>query len=174
MKQDETLENRDERSLLSISKAEAAVAIVLFALGAIAIYGARQVGASWGEDGPQAGYFPFYIGLILCISSVINFYQGVWGKKKTTGPFVTRGPFKQVLWVLIPSTLFVGLVQLIGIYAAAAIYIAFFMRVIGKYSWLQTLLIAIGVNVFFFFMFEVWFLVPLYKGIYNPLSFTGY
>ena len=33
---------------------------------------------------------------------------------------------------------------------------------------------AVAVNTIFFLMFEVWFKVPLYKGIYEPLSFLGY
>ena len=174
MSQEDTVKHVDEEPVLPTYAAEGIVAGIIFILGAIAIYGARQLGSGWGDDGPEAGYFPFYVGLILCTASVINFYRGVFGAKRKTTPFVTRGPARQVMMVFVPAVVYVGLVQLVGIYVASAAYIAFFMRVIGKYSWAKSLTIAITVNVVFFFMFEVWFLVPLYKGIYNPLAFTGY
>ena len=34
-----------------------------------------RLGASWGSDGPQSGYFPFYIGLLICLSSVVTLAQ---------------------------------------------------------------------------------------------------
>jgi hypothetical protein len=164
----------DERPVMATFTAEGIVAVLIFILGAITIYGARQLGASWGEDGPEAGYFPFYVGLILCMVSVINFASGVFGKRRKTTPFVTLGPAKQVLLVFLPAVVYVGVLQLIGLYVASAIYIAFFMRFIGKYGTLKSVLTSVIVCAAFFVMFEVWFLVPLYKGIYNPLAFTGY
>jgi hypothetical protein len=102
-------------------------------------------------------------------------FQGIAGKAaKLHETFVEWGPFKQVLSVLIPAFAFVVGVQLIGIYVAAAIYIAGFMRFIGKYGWPKSILLAIIVSAAAFMMFEVWFQVPLFKGTWNPLGWTGY
>jgi hypothetical protein len=174
MNREDTATQADERAVMSTFTAEGIVAVLLFVIGAIAIYGAVDLGASWGDDGPEAGYFPFYVGLILCAASVVNFVSGVFGRRRKTTPFVTRGPARQVLLVLFPAIVYVGVLQLIGTYVASAIYIAFFMRFIGKYGALKSVLTAVIVCAVFFVMFEVWFLVPLYKGIYNPLAFTGY
>jgi hypothetical protein len=38
------------------------------------------------------------------------------------------------------------------------------MRWIGRHSWALILLVAVGVPVVAFLVFEVWFLVPLPKG----------
>jgi hypothetical protein len=65
-------------------------------------------------------------------------------------------------------------VELIGIYVSAAIYIAVFMVWLGHYSWLRSIVVGVAISVAMFLMFEVWFLVPLYKGIYSPLDFLGY
>jgi hypothetical protein len=46
--------------------------------------------------------------------------------------------------------------------------------ILGNFSWLKSIVIALGVNVLFFMMFEVWFKVPLYKGAFNMLGFLGY
>jgi hypothetical protein len=63
---------------------------------------------------------------------------------------------------------------LIGIYVAAAVYIAVFMIWLGKYGWVKSILLGLAVSVVMFMMFEVWFKVPLFKGEYNPLDFLGY
>ena len=72
------------------------------------------------------------------------------------------------------TVIYVGAVQVLGLYVASAVYIALFMVILGKYSWLKSILISLSVIVLFFLMFEVWFKVPLFKGSVNLLSFLGY
>ena len=48
------------------------------------------------------------------------------------------------------------------------------MIILGKYSKFKSIAVALGVVVLFFLMFEVWFKVPLFKGQFNLLGFTGY
>jgi riboflavin transporter FmnP len=76
--------------------------------------------------------------------------------------------------VLVPAALFVLGIQLAGLYVAAAIYIAAFMRWLGNYSWLKSVVLGTVVSAAAFLTFEVWFQVPLYKGAFDPLSFLGY
>jgi hypothetical protein len=76
--------------------------------------------------------------------------------------------------VLGPAALYIFVVVFLGLYVASAIYIALFMIVLGKYSAVKSVLIAVIVNAVFFLMFEVWFKVPLYKGTLDPLRFLGY
>ncbi|MNC88371.1 Tripartite tricarboxylate transporter TctB family protein [compost metagenome] len=75
---------------------------------------------------------------------------------------------------MIPAAFYVLGVELIGIYVSAAIYIAVFMVWLGDYKWLKSIVIGVVISAVMFMMFEVWFLVPLYKGMYNPLGFLGY
>src|SRR2546429_8851217 len=78
--------------------------------------------------------------------------------------FVEAGQLKLVLAVLVPSALYVALIGWIGIYLASALFIAFFMRWLGKYPWWKVAAVSIGNSVAFFVIFEVWFKVPLPKG----------
>ena len=150
------------------------VAMLVFMIGAVIGYESYRLGAGWSSDGPQAGYFPFYIGLLICISSGINFAQVLMARRMDPEIFVAWGSFKLVLTVLIPAAVYVLGVKYIGIYLASAIYIALFMAWLGKYSWLRSIAVGVAVNVSFFLMFEVWFKVPLYKGDLDPLRFLGY
>ncbi|MEK9951563.1 MAG: tripartite tricarboxylate transporter TctB family protein [Curvibacter sp.] len=163
-----------ERKGVATNIVDAVVAVLVLIMGGIVIYGSRKLGSEWTTDGPGAGYFPFYIGIILCISGVGVLYQALAGKEKNTEVFVDREQLGRVFSVLIPAAVYVGFIQLIGIYVASALYIALFMIILGKYSWLKSVIIGLAVNTLFFMMFEVWFKVPLHKGAFDPLSFLGY
>ena len=163
-----------DRASVSTRTVEIAVALILFIVGAIVVYDSYRLGSKWGSDGPQSGYFPFYIGLLICISSVVTMTQAVLAKSSAGKPFVLWGPFKRVLTVLLPAAVYVLSVKFVGLYVASAIYVAIFMVWLGKYSWWKGILVGIIINVIFFLMFEVWFKVPLFKGVLNPLGFLGY
>jgi hypothetical protein len=163
-----------ERTGVATNIVDAVVAVLVLIMGGVVIYGSRKLGSEWTSDGPGAGYFPFYIGLILCISGVGVLYQALAGKEKNTEVFVDRESLGRVLSVLIPAAVYIGAIQLLGIYVASAVYIALFMIILGKYSWLKSVIIGLAVNTLFFMMFEVWFKVPLHKGALDLLSFLGY
>jgi len=144
--------------------AEIAVAAVFFLLGAIVVYDSARLGARWAEDGPQPGYFPFYIGLIVCLSAAVNLVLALLNRRDRDRIFVEAGQLKLVLAVLVPTALYVALIGWTGIYLASALFIAFFMRWLGKYPWWKVAAVSIGNSVAFFVIFEVWFKVPLPKG----------
>ncbi len=113
--------------------------------------------------------------MILCISGFGVFFQTFLSKKgRSTEIFVDSEQLKRVLSVLIPALVYVLAIQFIGIYVASFVYIALFMIVLGKYSPLKSVIVALAVCALFFMMFEVWFKVPLFKGKFDPLSFLGY
>ena len=155
---------RGARPAFRQKSAEVAVAASIFLLGAIVIYDSARLGARWGDDGPQAGYFPFYIGLILCASSAVNLVLAMLNRRDKDRTFVEVGQLKLVLTVLIPSAIYVALIGWTGIYLASAVFVAFFMRWLGKYPWWKVAAVSIGNSVAFFLIFEIWFKVPLPKG----------
>jgi hypothetical protein len=154
--------------------AEALVALVMLALGLVTVYESWRLGASWTDDGPGAGYFPFYIGLVISLASVGILFKALRASKGHTEIFVDGESLRRVMQVLIPAVLYVLAVQFIGIYVASALYIALFMVLLGKYSWAKAIVVGIAVCTLFFFMFEVWFKVPLFKGALDPTGFLGY
>jgi hypothetical protein len=156
-------EEGEDRPAFGHKSAEIAVAALFLLLGAIVVYDSVRLGARWGEDGPQAGYFPFYIAVFVCLSSAINLALALL-KKGEDRAFVGVGQLKLVLAVLVPSILYVGLVGWLGIYVASAVFVAFFMRWLGKYPWWKVAAVSVGNSVVFFLIFEMWFKVPLPKG----------
>lgn len=164
----------DANSGVATHVVEAVVAFLIIVMGVVVIFGSRSLGSGWTSDGPGSGYFPFYIGVLLCIAGAGTMYQALLGKDKNTDVFVDKEQLKRVLSVFLPALVYVLAVQFLGLYLASAIYIALFMIILGKYQPLKSIIVALVVNVLFFFMFEVWFKVPLFKGQLDPLRFLGY
>ena len=163
----------EQRTACSLKSAEVGVALLFLAASAIVIYDSVRVGAKWGDDGPQTGYFPFYIGLIVCVAALVNLVAAVAIPKEKDKAFVEVGQLKLVLAVLVPSALYVALIGWLGIYVASTVFIAFFMRWLGKYPWWKTAAVSVGNSVVFFLIFEVWFKIPLPKGPLENLLGIG-
>lgn len=160
---------------ISARSVEIVVACVLMGFGALVVYDSHRLGSSWGSDGPEAGYFPFYIGSIICISAAVILWQALFGRVSRAGEiFVEWQALRQVLSVLLPALVYVLAIQILGLYIASALYIAAFMIWLGKYSWLKSIVLGVAVSAVAFVTFEVWFQVPLYKGRFDLLSFLGY
>ncbi len=143
---------------------EVIVAGGLMLLAVLVITDSIRVGTGWADDGPRAGYFPFYIGLLLLVSSGAVLVTALLGWRKADPVFVEREQLGMVFAVLVPMVLYVGAIALAGIYAASLALIAYFMRRHGKFSWPWTVGVSVGVPLAFFLVFERWFLVPLPKG----------
>ena len=145
--------------------AELVVALLFVLAGAIVIVDSLRVGITWAEDGPRAGYFPFYIGCLLTFAGLFVAVETLlrW-KKIGNATFVSRERLKPVLLMLFPSIAFVVLIAWLGIYVASFLYIGAFMLWQGKYGWLPALAVSVGLPLVLFGVFELWFLVPLPKG----------
>ena len=143
---------------------ELLVAAFLFALAMLVISDSLRVGTGWGDDGPKSGYFPFYIGLLLAGSSAWIMVSQLRRWASDGSVFAEHAQLRLVMAVLWPMVLYVGLIFVIGIYIASALLIAYFMIRYGKYRWMVSGPTAIGVPLFFFLVFERWFLVMLPKG----------
>ena len=150
--------------------ADLITASVLIALGGLVLLDAIRLGIGWGSDGPQSGFFPFWLALIMVVCCGVIMLQEA--RKRSDRPFVSRerlAPVHKVLW---PAAVAVVVMQFAGLYVASALYLAFYMRWAGRHSWPAVLLLAIGIPIVIFFIFEQWFLVPMPKG---PLeAWLGY
>lgn len=147
---------------VSVRAVEIVVAICLLSLAMVVIWSNYRIGAGWAPDGPEAGYFPLRIGVIILVCSLAVAWQA-WrtGEHET---FVSWQQFKQVCVILLPLSVYVALIGFTGIYVASAIFMTGFMIVVGKAAWWRAALIGVGVNAVLFWTFEIQFRVPLPKG----------
>ena len=156
--------------------ADLITAVVLMLLGVLVLGDALRLGAGWGSDGPRSGFFPFWLAVLLLLVSLGIFIQAL--RRSALREFVTREQLRPVLQVVLPMAAFVvliappGLPWGLGLYVSGAIYLAFYMRWVGRHDWRAVIVLAVLVPVVTFIVFERWFLVPMPKG---PLeAWLGY
>ena len=150
--------------------ADLTTAVVLIAGGLLVVWDSLRIGIGWGTDGPKSGFFPFWLGVLMIGACIVIAAQAIRRADRT--PFVRREAIAPVLKVLLPATAFVLSTHWIGLYVATTLYMASYMRWIGRHSWLSVVVVSVTVSVVTFFVFELWFLVPMPKG---PLeTWLGY
>lgn len=156
--------------VLSARRMELGVAAGFLLLSVVVAADSIRIGRGWGADGPEAGFYPFYVALLLG-AAALSIFAREW-RSRSEQSFVRARELRRVLWVLLPSAAYVALLSLIGIYVASALFLVGFMRVQGKYGWSRALPIGLGVPFALFLLFEIGFGLPLPKG---PLeSWLGY
>ena len=143
---------------------ELATALFFIAIGAVVITDSLLTGMHWASDGPQPGYFPFYIGLAMILTAAWVGLSTILAWKRSQGEFASGEQLSLVLKMFVPCCLFVVAVFFLGIYVAGALYISAFMMWQGKFSWLRAAIVSLCVMAVLFGMFELWFKVPLPKG----------
>lgn len=153
--------------------AEAATAAGTSVLGLIAVVGATELGFRWGDHGPQSGFFPFYVGLILILASLWNLGRAIakhretpaqaQASEETEEPFLGHEQLMRIGRFLGALVVFVIVSVLLGIYVGSTLYIAW-SAWRGGYRPLVALAFGLGFAVSLYVIFEVGFRVPLLKG----------
>ncbi len=150
--------------------ADLTTALALIGISGLVVWDALRLGIGWGTDGPQSGFFPFWLAVIVVACCACIAVQAARRARRT--PFIKREQIGPVLKALVPAAAFVLLTGLVGLYVAAGLYLGVYMRWIGRYSWAAILVLSVAFPVVTFFIFEKWFLVPMPKG---PLeNWLGY
>jgi putative tricarboxylic transport membrane protein len=150
-------------------RADIIVALGMMLVGIIALADAVRLGFGWGMSGPEAGFFPFYMGLGILICTVFIVIKAVkiYRKDGLGKPLIPEGGLTQILWILIPAIGVCLLTELIGLHLATIFYLAFNIRVLGKMSWAKVVLISILVPVSMYIVFDKVFLIPLPEGLWG-------
>jgi putative tricarboxylic transport membrane protein len=156
-------DSSEDSSAIGVRWPELLVALFLMALAVLVLVDSVRVGTGWGDDGPRSGYFPFYIGLALLGASGWTALQQI-RRWKVNPPFVERAQLASVMAILLPMVVYVGGIAFLGIYVASVVLVAYFMIRHGKHGLALTSAVSVGVPLFFYGVFERWFLVPLPKG----------
>lgn len=152
-------------SLVSHRALEIVVSLTLIGLSAVVIFDSHRLGFGWASDGPQPGYFPFYVAVFMAGASAVNLFRAILGREASLhASFISKEAMKRLSLVLAPTILYVVSIGILGIYVSSAVFIAGFMLYFGSEGVVRSLLVGLAVPLALFFMFERWFLVPLPKG----------
>jgi hypothetical protein len=154
----------DSPPLTSNRTVEIAVSLVLLGLAVLLALDNRRTGMSWDSTGPQAGYFPFYLSVVLGAASLFGLAKQFFSHQQAAKTFVTRAQFWRVLQVFAPTLLFCLATQWLGLYVASFLLVAGFMAWIGRIALWKSLLTAFLFSLVMFVTFEIAFDVIMPKG----------
>jgi putative tricarboxylic transport membrane protein len=140
------------------------VSLLLMALAVTLGYDNWRTGIAWDSTGPQAGYFPFYLSVILAGASLYGLVAAFLSRAEASESFVTRAQLRRVLAVFVPTLLFCLATQFLGLYVASFLLIATFMRIVGRIALWKSLLTAFLFTAVMFVTFDIAFDVIMPKG----------
>jgi hypothetical protein len=156
---------QEPSTFISRFAVEAAFALFTGLFGIVIIYGALEFSVGWGDIGPEPGYFPFRVGILITLASIVNL---VWSliRRKTlaTDTFLTSEQKRNVAVFAIPVVVLVGVTVTLGLYVAMALYLLFTVGFVGRHRLWVTIAVSIATPVILFLLFEYVFLTPLLKG----------
>ena len=156
---------QDSTPFISRFAVENAFALFTLAFGALIIKGALEFSIGWGDIGPEAGYFPFRVGTLIVLASLVILVRATLRRKELAAEvFLTREQARYVVAFAVPVIALVGVAVGVGIYVATALYLLFTVGLVARHrSWL-TIAISLGSPIVLFLLFEYVFLTPLLKG----------
>ena len=154
----------DAHPVVGTRRVDIAVYLMLLAFAALFGFDNWRTGMSWEADGPQAGYFPFYLSVVLGIASLYGLVYKLLMETGSGVTFVTGEQLRRVMQVFVPTLLFCVFMQWLGLYVASFILIAGFMGIVGRIAWWKSLTTAFLFSLIMFLTFDIAFDVIMPKG----------
>jgi putative tricarboxylic transport membrane protein len=161
---DPTAPEADSPAVTSNRTVEIVVSLALLALALTLGYDNWRTGIGWDSTGPEPGYFPFYLSVILAAASLYGLVAAALSRQQALETFVTRAQGRRVMAVFVPTLLFCLVTQFLGLYVASFLLIAGFMRLVGKITLWKSLLTALLFTAAMFVTFDIAFDVIMPKG----------
>lgn len=163
---------------MTVRTAEIVMA-VLCALASIALMvKSAELRIGWVSGrGPGSGAWPFWLATGMLLSTLAIIYR--WFNKTTAEsrnyePYMTRQTM-MIVGISAGSIVFLLVAtHLVGIYIALFFFLMFYLKFVGRHTWLLTSLMMVLVPIFVFCLFEWALKIPLPKSISEPLFYPIY
>jgi putative tricarboxylic transport membrane protein len=119
---------------------------------------------------PNSGLMPFLVGAGICFFSAIGFFQATLQKKRGEG---WHKVFEGFLWTKVLIVLaclwgYVLLINFMGFFFTATLFIGILLRAVVPQRWPAVILGGVFTALCSYWIFEVWLMAQLPKG---PLGF---
>lgn len=157
------------------------MALFMAVLSIYFMWEAARLEIGWiPDEGPGGGFWPFWLSLIMlvcCLWIVVNWARRTTAVSQSTEPLFAPGVFTDVgvvaLALFVTIALFEGIgpVPGIGVYGALPLFLFFYLKILGRHSWLLSVLCMIFIPIVTFLFFEIALKITLPKGITEPLFY---
>jgi len=132
------------------------------AFGMAVVVSSTSNGIGWGENGVDAGTFPFLVGSVIVLGSLYNLARGIFIGYEVA---ITRPALRRVAGLFIPAAIFIALIPTLGMYVASGGYVLATVGWRRQLSLLRSLVLAVAAPLFLYLIFEKLFVVTLPHGV---------
>lgn len=127
--------------------------------------------------GMGAGAWPFWLSagmLLSCIWTIVRWFRRVTPESRSSLIFMNYTSVYFVGVSVVALTLLLIGTHFIGIYFSLAVFLFFFIRILGKNSWITSIAVSVLLPIGTFLFFEWALRIPLPKGYSEPLFYPIY
>jgi len=152
-----------------MKKYNLAGALVLLAFGAAVSFEARKLGIG-RVSAPGAGFFPFWLGVSLLLSSgflAVTFLLSAEKKSIEERVLLKGTAWHKVVWVVTGVLLYAFLLEPAGYLVATTLLMIFLFRASESQRWLSMTVWSVAVTVLTYILFKIWLQVQF------PTGFLG-
>lgn len=109
------------------------------------------------DQGPGGGAWPFWLSLIMLIScgfTAFNWWRRATPASRSDEPVLDSYGWRMLIYVGGGIVVFVGLVEIISMYGAIAVFLFYYLWFLGRHSLALSLSLSLITPIAFFFFFE--------------------
>jgi hypothetical protein len=154
------------------------MALVMAVFSIYLMWKSAELPIGWiPEEGPGGGAFPFWLAsgmLLCCFAIIINWLRKASPPSRSTEVFMDRETLQLVGTVTLALTAMIGAIHVIGVYFSLPLFMAFYMRILGRHSWKLIGGFVVLTPIITFFFFEITLKKTLPKGFTEPLFYPLY
>jgi putative tricarboxylic transport membrane protein len=149
--------------------------LILFGVGFL-LYDIKYPLDQWANPGP--GVFPLIVGAVLVILATWQLVQDFRKSKrqgikkdddeatKSITEFLQRNEGeKKVLFMIAVFIIYLMMVKWVGFFTSNFLFVIFSSRLIEAKDWKGPVALSVGINLFCYFLFEVWLKLSFPRGI---------
>ncbi|MEM9330787.1 MAG: tripartite tricarboxylate transporter TctB family protein [Pseudomonadota bacterium] len=128
-------------------------------------------------EGPGSGFWPFWLSLVMllsCIWTMINWVRRASPPSQSTAAFLDADGKRMIVFVGGGIIAFLVLIGVVGFYGAIPLFLIYYIRFLGKHSWVTTISVAVATPVICFLFFDIAMRIVLPKGLTEPLFIPLY
>ena len=163
-----------------LKRPETVMALGLVIIALFLMREALRLPIGWTGAGPGAGFFPFWLatGVMVCAALLLAQSLRVAraagpGASDRGEPFIPAGAWRPLLIAFLPMVVVVAVINYLGIYIGGGLYLAGYMRWVGRNTWSRIALVSTLIPLGLFLIFERWFLLPMPKGVFLEYLLYG-
>ena len=159
-------------------RAELVAASVMAVFSLYLMWKSAELPIGWiPDEGPGGGAFPFWLSvgmLVSCVVIIVRTLRRATPESRSTERYMDYTALRLFLVAAGSLTAMVASIHVIGVYGAVPLFLIFYMRVVGRHTWLTTASLALATPIVTFFFFEIGLKILLPKGFTEPLFYPLY